>query len=46
MASVAEDIKGKICADLVIDTLKSMRNDEDFDSIVEVVKKAADPINQ
>lgn len=46
MASVAEDIKGKICADLVIDTLKSMRNDEDFDSIFEVVKKAADPINQ
>lgn len=46
MASVAEDIKRKICADLVIDTLKSMRNDEDFDSIFEVVKKAAGPINQ
>ena len=37
-------IKGKKCADLVIDTLRSMRNDEDFDSFLEVVKKAADPI--
>ena len=37
-------IKGKKCADLVIDTLSSMRNDEDFDLSVEVVKKAADPI--
>ena len=37
-------IKGKKCADLVIDRLKSMRNDEEFDSFFEVVKKAADPI--
>ena len=37
-------IKGKKCADLVIDTLESMRNDEDFDSFFEVVQKAADPI--
>ena len=28
----------------VIDTLRSMRKDEDFDSFFEVVKKAADPI--
>ena len=37
-------IKGKKCADLVIDTLRSMRNDEDFDSFFEVVRKAANPI--
>ena len=37
-------IKGKKCADLVIDTLRSMRNDEDFDSFFAVVKKAADSI--
>ena len=37
-------IKGKKCADLVIDTVGSMRNDEDFDSYFEVVKKASNPI--
>ena len=37
-------IKGKKCADLVIDTMRSMRNDEDFDSFFEVVKKAANPV--
>ena len=37
-------IKGKKCSDLVIDILRSMRNDEDFDSFFEVVKKAADPV--
>ena len=37
-------IKGKKCADLVIDTLRSRRNDEDFDSFFEVVRKAANPI--
>ena len=36
-------IKGKKCVDLVIDTLRSMRNDEDFDSFFELVKEAADP---
>ena len=36
--------KGKKCADLVIDILRSMRNDEDLDSFFEIVKKAADPI--
>ena len=37
-------IKGKKFADLVIDILRSMRNDEDFDSFSEVVKKVANPI--
>ena len=37
-------IKGKKVADLVVDKLRSMRNDEDFDSFFEVVKKAPDPI--
>ena len=37
-------IKGKKLADLVVDKLRSMRNDEDFDSFFEVVKKAPDPI--
>ena len=37
-------IKGKKCVDLVIDTLRSMSNDEEFDSFFEVVKKAANPI--
>ena len=37
-------IKRKKCPDLVIDTLESMRDDEDFDSFFEVVQKAADPI--
>ena len=36
--------KGITCVDLVADTLRSMRNDENFDSLFEVVKKAADPI--
>ena len=36
-------IKGKKCADLVIYTLKSMKNDEDFDAFFEVVKKPAHP---
>ena len=39
-------IKEKKYADLVIDTMRSMRNDEDFDSFFEVVKKAANPIKQ
>ena len=39
-------IKGKKCADLVIDRLRTIRNDEDFDSFFEVVKKAADPIKE
>jgi len=34
-------IKGKKYADLVANTLKSMRKDDDFDSFFEVVKKAA-----
>ena len=37
-------IKGNKFADLVIDILRSMRNDEDFDSFSEVVKKVANPI--
>ena len=37
-------IKGRECANLVTDTLRSMRNDENFDSFFEVVKKAANPI--
>ena len=37
-------IKGKKLADLVVDKLRSMRNDEDFYSFFEVVKKAPDPI--
>ena len=37
-------IKRKKCPDLVIDTLESMRDDEDFDSFFEVVQKATDPI--
>lgn len=36
--------KGIACVDLVADTLSSMRNDENFDSFFQVVKKAADPI--
>ena len=36
-------IKGKKCGDLVIDTSKSMRNDEDFNSFFEVIKKVANP---
>ena len=36
-------IKGKKCDDLVIDTLRSMRNNEDFNSFFEVVKKVANP---
>ena len=32
-------IKGKKCADLVIDTLRSMINDEDFDLFFEVFKR-------
>ena len=34
-------IKGKKCADLVIGKWGMMKNDEDFDSFFEVVKKAA-----
>ena len=37
-------IKGKKFADLVVNKLRSMRNDECFDSFFEVVKKAPDPI--
>ena len=37
-------IKGKKFTDLVIDILRSMRNDEDFNSFSEVVKKVANPI--
>ena len=37
-------IKEKKCANLVINTVRSMRNDEDFDSYSEVVKKASNPI--
>ena len=37
-------IKGKKCADLVTDTLRSMRNDEGFGSFFEAVKKAANAI--
>ena len=36
-------IKGKKCGDLVIDTSKSMRNDEDFNSFFEVIKKVDNP---
>ena len=39
-------IKGKKCADLVIDRLRTIRNDEDFDSFFEVVKEATDPVKE
>ena len=37
-------IKTKKCAELMIDTFKSMRYDEVFDSFFEEVKKAAEPM--
>jgi len=39
-------IKGKKCADLVVNTLQGMRNDENFQSFYEVTKATSNLINQ
>ena len=39
------EIMGKICTDMVVDTLQCMRNDEDFQSLYEVAKVTSNLIN-
>ena len=39
-------IKGKKCADLVVETLKDMRKDEDFQAFYEVTEAASNSLNQ